>query len=110
MLLPCDGGRKLARLSSGREVWESKDAQWRKLPLVAAVSSLSFGLEGTFWVTATDPEDGRPFTGQFDKQGEFLRAYRDEFSPVKVRASNAVEEIAVLETTAPRNVARALAA
>ena len=97
--LATNGGRVLAASSSGSEVWESKDAQWRKLPLVAAVSSLSFGLEGTFWVTATDAENSRPFTGQFDKEGEFLRAYRDEFSPVKVRASTAIEEIAVLETS-----------
>ena len=97
--LAVNGERKLGASSSGSEVWESTDAQWRKLPLVAAVSSLSFGLEGTFWVTATDAENGRPFTGQFDKEGEFLRAYRDEFSPVKVRASTAIEEIAVLETS-----------
>jgi hypothetical protein len=97
--LAVDGERMLAASSSGSEVWESKDAQWRKLPLVAAVSSLSFGLEGTFWVTATDAENGSPFTGQFDTEGELLRAYRDEFSPVKVRASTGIEEIAVLETS-----------
>ena len=97
--LAANGGRILAASSSGSEVWESKDAQWRKLPLVAAVSSLSFGLEGTFWVTATDAENSRPFTGQFDKEGEFLRAYRDEFSPLKVRASTNIEEIAVLESS-----------
>ena len=97
--LAVNGDRILAASSSDSEVWESKDAQWRKLPLVAAVSSLSFGLEGTFWVTATDAENRRPFTGQFDKEGEFLRAYRDEFSPVKVRASTGIEEIAVLETS-----------
>jgi FlgD Ig-like domain len=96
--LAVNGERKLGASSSGNEVWESTDAQWKKLPLVAAVSSLSFGLEGTFWVTATDAENGKPFTGQFDKEGEFLRAYRDEFSPVKVCASTAIEEIAVLET------------
>ena len=106
--LAVDGERKLGASRSGGEVWEWADAQWKKLPLVAAVTSLSFGLEGTFWVTATDPEDGKPFTGQFDKQGEFLRAYRDEFSPVKVRASNAVEEIAVLETSGPAQRLRVL--
>ena len=106
--LAVDGERKLGASRSGGEVWEWADAQWKKLPLVAAVTSLSFGLEGTFWVTATDPEDGKPFTGQFDKQGEFLRAYRDEFSPVKVRASNAVEEIAVLETNGPAQRLRVL--
>ncbi len=97
--LAIKGERILGASSSGSEVWELTDAQWRKLPLVATVSSLSFGMEGTFWVTATDAENGRPFTGQFDKEGEFLRAYRDEFSPVKVCASTAIEEIAVLETS-----------
>ena len=97
--LAVNGERKLGASSSGSEVWESTDEQWKKLPLVAAVSSLSFGLEGTFWVTAADAENGKPFTGQFDKEGEFLRAYRDEFSPVKVCASTTLEEIAVLETS-----------
>jgi hypothetical protein len=106
--LAVDGERKLAASRSDGEVWESAEAQWRKLPLAAAVSSLSFGLEGTFWVTATDSEDGKPFTGQFDKQGEFLRAYRDEFSPVKVRASTGVEEIAVLEAGASSQRLRVL--
>jgi FlgD Ig-like domain len=96
--LAVNGERKLGASSSDNEVWESTDAQWKKLPLVTAVSSLSFGLEGTFWVTATDAENGKPFTGQFDKGGELLRAYRDEFSPVKVCASTEIEEIAVLET------------
>ncbi|HEY5704698.1 MAG TPA: FlgD immunoglobulin-like domain containing protein [Terrimicrobiaceae bacterium] len=97
--LAANGERKLGASSSGSEVWESPGAQWKKLPLSAAVSSLSFGLEGTFWVTAIDAENGEPFTGQFDKDGEFLRAYRDAFSPVKVCASTAIEEIAVLETS-----------
>jgi hypothetical protein len=94
-----DGERKLGASSSSGEVWESTDTQWEKLPLATAASSLSFGLEGTFWVTAIDSQDGKPFTGQFDKQGEFLRAYRDEFTPVRVCASTMVEEIAVLETS-----------
>ncbi|HET9523755.1 MAG TPA: hypothetical protein VFO90_05955 [Terrimicrobiaceae bacterium] len=106
--LAVDGEHKLGASTSGGEVWESANAQWKKLPLAAAVTSLSFGLEGTFWVTAADPEDGKPFTGQFDKLGEFLRAYRDEFSPVKVRASSEVEEIAVLETSGPAQRLRVL--
>jgi hypothetical protein len=92
------GEHKLAASTSGGEVWETKDQEWKRLPLAAAVSSLSFGVEGTFWVTGRDAEDGKPFTGQFNKEGEFLRAYRvDEFAPVRVCASTAVEEIAVLE-------------
>lgn len=97
--LAVDGERILGASSRSSEVWESKDAQWRKLPLAAAVSSLSLGLKGTFWVTATDAENGKPFTGQFDTEGELLRAYRDEFSPAKVRASTEMEEIAVLEAS-----------
>ena len=97
--LAVSGERKMGASSAGNEIWEWRDAHWRKLPLLAAASSLSFGVEGTFWVTAIDAENGKPFTGQFDKEGEFLRAYRDEFSPLKVRASTAIEEIAVLETS-----------
>jgi len=96
-VLAVNGEQMLGASSSGDEVWESTDAKWRKLPLVAAASSLSFGLKGTFWMTGIDAENGKPFTGQFDRGGEFLRAYRDEFSPVKVCASTAIEEIAVLE-------------
>jgi hypothetical protein len=93
-----DGEHKLGASSDNGELWESTDAEWKKLPFAAAASSISFGLEGTFWVTAIDSEDGKPFTGQFDTQGGFLRAYRDGFSPLKVCASTAIEEIAVLET------------
>ena len=97
--LAAHGEQKLGASLRGSEIWESTGAQWRKLPLAAAASSISFGLEGTFWVTATDAENGRPFTGEFNKDGEFLRAYRDDFLPVKVCASTAIEEIAVLETS-----------
>jgi hypothetical protein len=98
-VLAVDGERKLGASSSSAGLWEATGAEWKKLPLMAAASSLSFGLEGTFWATAIDSEAGKPFTGQFDMQGGFLRAYRDEFSPVKVCASTVVEEIAVLETS-----------
>jgi hypothetical protein len=98
-VLAVDGEHKLVASSSSDELWESTGAQWKKLPLSLVASSLSFGLERTFWVTAIDSEEGKPFTGQFDTEGRFLRAYRDEFSPVKVSASTTVEEIAVLETS-----------
>jgi hypothetical protein len=97
--LAVDGEHRLAASSSSGEVWESTNAEWKKLPVAAAVSELSFGLRGTFWVTAVDGENNKPFVGQFDKAGEFLRAYRDVFSPLKVCASTAIEEIAVLEAS-----------
>ncbi len=94
-------GEHLLGANSGRwELWESTGTAWNKLPLAVAASSLSFGREGTLWMTAIDEKDGQPFTGQFDKQGEFLRSYRDEFLPVRVCASTVVEEIAVLERSA----------
>jgi hypothetical protein len=95
--LATDAGRIIAASASTWEVWESTDGNWKKFPLTVAASSLSFGFEGTLWMTAINEKDGKPFTGQFDSQGEFLRSYRDEFSPVRVCASTAVEEIAVLE-------------
>jgi FlgD Ig-like domain len=97
--LAIDGEHKLAASSGSGEVWEATNAEWKKLPVAAAVSELSFGLRGTFWVTAVDAENHKPFVGQFDKAGEFLRAYRDDFSPLKVCASTAIEEIAVLEAS-----------
>jgi hypothetical protein len=95
--LAAEGEQMLGASSSSWEIWESADAKWGKLPPAVAASSISFGYDGTFWVTAIDEKDGKPFTGQFNEQGEFLRSYRAEFSPVKVCASTAVEEIAVLE-------------
>ena len=95
--LSVGGEHSLAASRSG-EVWELTDGKWNKLPVAAVASSLSFGLEGTFWITGVDAESGKPFAGQFNKGGEFLRAYQDEFAPVRVCASTAIEEIAVLET------------
>jgi hypothetical protein len=95
--LAARGEQMLGSSFNAWQVWASTDAEWKKLPLTVAASSLSFGLEGTFWMTAKETENGKLFTGQFDKNGEFLRAYRDEFSPIKVCASTTVEEIAVLE-------------
>jgi hypothetical protein len=89
----------LGASSSSWQVWEATATNWEKLPLTVAASSISFGFEETFWVTATDEKNGKPFTGQFNRQGEFLRSYRDEFSPVRVCASPALEQIAVLETS-----------
>jgi hypothetical protein len=91
------GDRILGASSATWEVWEATDASWNKLPLAIAASSLSFGYGGTLWMTGTNEKNGKPFTGQFDKQGEFLRSYRDEFLPLRVCASTIVEEIAVLE-------------
>jgi hypothetical protein len=91
------GGRILGASSATWEVWEATDANWNKLPLTIAASSLSFGYAGTLWITGTNEKNGKPFTGQFDQQGEFLRSYRDKFSPLRVCASTIVEEIAVLE-------------
>ena len=106
--LAVHGEQMLAASASDWEVWESKDAQWEKLPLAVAASSLSFGYGETIWMTAVDEKDGKPFTGQFSRQGEFLRSYRDEFSPVKVCASTAVEEIAVLEISGAAQRLRSL--
>ena len=97
--LAAHGGHLLGANSGRWEVWESTGTTWSKLPLTVAASSLSFGREETLWMTAIDEKDSQPFTGQFDKQGEFLRSYRDEFLPVRVCASTVVEEIAVLERT-----------
>jgi hypothetical protein len=106
--LAVDGEHRLAASSSSGEVWESANAEWKRLPVAAAVSELSFGLRGTFWVTAVDAENNKPFVGQFDKAGEFLRAYRDDFSPLKVCASTAIEEIAVLEASGAKQRLRVL--
>lgn len=95
--LAADGEQLLGARASDWEVWESTGMAWEKLPLALAASTLSFGHGGTLWVTAIDEKGGKPFTGQFNKKGEFLRSYRDEFAPVRVCASTAVEEIAVLE-------------
>jgi FlgD Ig-like domain len=95
--LAVHGEQMLAASASYWQVWGATDGKWEQLPLTIAASSLSFGFGETFWVTAIDEKDGKPFTGQFNRQGEFLRSYRDEFSPVRVCASTAIEEIAVLE-------------
>jgi FlgD Ig-like domain len=95
--LALHGEQMLGASSSYWQVWGATDSKWERVPLTIAASSLSFGFGDTFWVTATDEKDGKPFTGQFNRQGEFLRSYRDEFSPVRVCASTAIEEIAVLE-------------
>jgi hypothetical protein len=91
------GEQMLGASSSYWQLWGTIDGKWEQLPLNIAASSLSFGFGDTFWVTAIDEKDGKPFTGQFNRQGEFLRSYRDEFLPVRVCASSAIEEIAVLE-------------
>jgi hypothetical protein len=95
--LAVNGQQMLGASASYWQVWGATDSEWEQLPLTIAASSLSFGFGDTFWVTAIDEKDGKPFTGQFNKQGEFLRSYRDEFLPVRVCASTAIEEIAVLE-------------
>ena len=95
--LAVHGQQMLGASSSYWQLWATTDSKWEQLPLNIAASSLSFGFGETFWVTALDEKDGKPFTGQFNRQGEFLRAYRDEFSPIRVCASTAIEEIAVLE-------------
>jgi hypothetical protein len=95
--LAVHGQQMLGASSSYWQLWATTDSKWEQLPLNIAASSLSFGFGETFWVTALDEKDGKPFTGQFNRQGEFLRSYRDEFSPIRVCASTAIEEIAVLE-------------
>mgnify|MGYP003693533261 CR=1 FL=1 len=95
--LAVHGQQMLGASSSYWQLWATTDSKWEQLPLNIAASSLSFGFGETFWVTALDEKDGKPFTGQFNRQGEFLRSYRDEFSPIRVCASAAIEEIAVLE-------------
>jgi hypothetical protein len=95
--LAVNGQQMLGASASYWQVWGATDSKWEQLPLTIAASSLSFGFGDTFWVTAIDEKDGKPFTGQFNKHGEFLRSYRDEFLPVRVCASTAIEEIAVLE-------------
>lgn len=105
--LAVDAEKKLIASSQRAEVWEFTTA-WTKLPLDAAGSSISLGLAGTFWMTIRDPEAGTSFTGQFDKSGELLRAYRNEFSPLRVCASATVEEIAVLEKSGPTQRLRVL--
>jgi hypothetical protein len=95
--LAVHGEQMLAASSSYWQVWGATEGKWEQLPLTIAASSLSFGFGESFWVTAIDEKDGKPFTGQFNRQGEFLRSYRDEFLPLRVCASTAIEEIAVLE-------------
>jgi hypothetical protein len=95
--LALHGQQMLGASSSYWQLWATTDSKWEQLPLNIAASSLSFGFGETFWVTALDEKDGKLFTGQFNRQGEFLRSYRDEFSPIRVCASTAIEEIAVLE-------------
>ncbi|HEY5741589.1 MAG TPA: hypothetical protein VIS99_03530 [Terrimicrobiaceae bacterium] len=95
--LAVNGKQLLGAAASSSEVWYSTGAEWKKLPLNISGSSISFGLGDTFWMTAKDAESGEWFTGQFNMSGEFLRAYRDEYSPIKVCASTSIEEIAVLE-------------
>jgi hypothetical protein len=95
--LTMHGEQMLGASSSYWQIWGTIENKWEQLPLTIAASSLSFGFGETFWVTAIDEKGGKPFTGQFNRQGEFLRSYRDEFTPVRVCASTAIEEIAVLE-------------
>ena len=98
----------LGASSSYWQVWETTQSKWEQLPVTIAASSLSFGFGETFWVTAIDEKDGQPFTGQFNREGEFLRSYRDDLSPVRVCASTALEEIAVLEKSGARQRLRVL--
>ncbi len=85
----------------------AKDAEtWKKLPIDASVSSLSWGMDGSIWLTGK--VDDKTVAGQFDKGGEFLRQYHGDLPPMKIQASDSEEEIMVLEEDTKRQRFRIL--
>lgn len=77
----------------------AKDGEaWKKLPIDASVTSLSWGMDGSVWLTGK--ADDKAVAGQFGKSGEFLRQYHGDLPPMKIQASDSEEEIMVLEEDA----------
>ena len=85
----------------------AKDGEiWKKLPIDASVTSLSWGMDGSIWLTGK--VDDKAVAGQFGKDGEFLRQYHGDLPPVKIQASDSEEEIMVLEEDAKQQRFRIL--
>ncbi|CAN5635810.1 hypothetical protein BH09VER1_BH09VER1_15480 [soil metagenome] len=79
------------------EVWLAEGADWKKISTGIRAASVSFGVKDTFWLAGFEDKGGTALAGQFNFQGELLRAYRSDFEPWEVRASTQTEEISVLE-------------
>ncbi len=77
--------------------WLQSSKSDLRVPAGIRATSVSFGVNQTFWATGKLAETLDDATGQFDAEGAFLRSYRSEFVPRKVDASQEIEEIAVLE-------------
>lgn len=95
--LTADASRQIGGIGTEDQIWVSLGQAWEKMETGIFPTSLSLGVDETFWVTGKLAEGGDVLTGQFNHKGEFLRAYRDGFAPRKVVASTTSEEIAVLE-------------
>ena len=95
--LAADSTRQIGAVDSADQIWVSLGQAWEKMETGIFPTSLSLGVNETFWVTGKLADGGDFLAGQFNHKGEFLRAYRDGFVPRKVVASTSSEEIAVLE-------------
>ncbi len=89
--------RRIGGSPSTSNIWVSDGGEWREAKIGIGAASLSFGLKETYWLAGLEEKGGAPLVGQFDMQGQLLRAYRGDFEPQQVRASTETEEISVLE-------------
>jgi len=77
------------------------DAPFEKIPLAAAVTSLSLGTEGTFWIVGKEPGSPSRAVAQISQSGEVLRSLRPELDgpqPDLIRASRTSDTFALLES------------
>jgi len=79
------------------DLWTSNGPDWHKTPIGIGAVSLSLGLKDTCWLAGLEEKGGGSLVGQFDAEGQLLRAYRGDFLPQQVRAAEGLEEISVLE-------------
>ncbi|HRJ73178.1 MAG TPA: FlgD immunoglobulin-like domain containing protein [Terrimicrobiaceae bacterium] len=91
------GGEILGADAGEPGFWLRSGKTELRIPAGIRATSVSFGVDRTIWATGTLADTQEDATGQFDRDGAFLRSYRSEFAPRKVDASQEIEEIAVLE-------------
>ncbi len=76
-------------------------APFEKIPVAAAVTSLSLGAADTFWIVGSEPGSASRAVAQISPTGEVLRTLRPEPDgpqPDAIRASRTSEKFALLES------------